>query len=1721
MFDPIDGSQALKEIFINYITTRFSMENQEYRKMFRAELSKENMIAKGPYLDIGGAFETGQTLEQLANAGTISPLFQSLEPVHEEERELNLQRPLYFHQEQAMRKASQGKNLVVTTGTGSGKTECFLLPILQSILAEKEAGTLDAGVRAIVIYPMNALASDQMKRMRKLLKNSDITFGLYNGNTKHTERDALQNYKNTHKNEDGRSNKPLKNELISREVMQETPPNILITNYSMLEYMLLRPKDDGVFSGAKLKFIILDEAHIYKGATGMETSLLMRRVRARISNDSAVQYILTSATLGGKDADEEIVAFATRLCGANFLKEDIIRSVEKKEEMKASLDFSSGIFTNLLENLGKTSKILAENQADFSPSGNQDEKLFEFFLHSRLFEDFRKFVKTPLTLQELQEKLSRNHNISLKELIALISVCAMAEKNGANLIKPRYHFFVRALEGLFIGIGETKELFLQQKNTVMVGETEKEIFEAAVCGDCGRLALVGRLEGGYLRQVNRFDEGIEFYLLKEATDGEYIEEEGSTGEEDEIACQDYVVCSLCGAMDTELGAKISNLCEHEKKHYVALKKANTRGDGRIKARCPACEFGDLMQMYLGSEAATAVLGTGLFELLPKEEVLDSSWTEMEEILESENDPFTMVSEPVIPKRAIMPQFLCFSDSRSEAAFFASYMERSYQEFLRRRGIWHVAESLRDEGKTIVDMEFFVTKLEKYFVNHKTFLEWTPSGSGNADVLKAKSREQAWAGILNEMYNARRSTSLVSLGLLSFEYEKNESQVAGFQKMYSLEKKEARALLELLVQDIVYAGAIHPMGKEMLSESEHEYIFFTKRPKKVVLLKEGETHSKNYISGWLARKRTNGNFFTNSRLSRLVRDLGLTEEAADQLMRGYWFKVLQPTEEEFSLPANEFQIRLGGTQESQFYRCQKCGRLTPYSVKSHCSSIKCTGTLVPCNPLEENVNNHYVNLYRSETMTPLYIKEHTAQLSKNQQTAYQEAFQHKQIHALSCSTTFEMGVDLGSLETVYLRDVPPSPANYVQRAGRAGRGRKSAAFVLTYAKLSSHDFNYYQDPTGMISGKIKVPIFNVENEKILKRHIFAVALSKFFSDHEEVYNNNNQTVLLNEGGYELLKDYLSPVPVELTEILKKSIPKVSHKTMGILDGSWTKLLLSDEQGDEGVLELAVQDFRATIETIEKELKKARRNKDDTTAAYWSKTLAGFRGAKEDNDGKNKKRVIDFLVRSNVLPKYGFPVDTVELATPFGMDAKYKDVQLQRDLQMAIADYAPGAQVVADGKMYTSRYLRKIPGKSKESIWEQGHYCPKCPHCKQPNFTKEPMTTEGKLCISCQQPIGRRMWKKTIEPRMGFFAEQHTKDVPMRRPERDYKTDDYYIGDSSRMVIDVLGFSVNDKELYLESTTNDSLVVIGQTEYHVCALCGYTSETPIAEHRNAQNYPCANKEGNPQRYQLSHDFKTDVVKLTFKVEESSNHSLMLSVLFAILEGLSQELGIERTDLKGCLFWTQQNGMNGYSLVLYDAVAGGAGHVRRMATSDGVILKKVLKRAYHILERCACDTSCYQCLRNYYNQKIHDELSRKEAMIFLEKWLGEYEVLEIEKPERVFATVSEEIDSEDEFSISEDTLYGNEEENWATLHEIYFENSDELLSWDDANISMDCLICPKLHLRDGEVVPWFFWKEEKVLVFQNKEAYEGHDFISLDLTCYDMSVPVEELAKKLRGE
>src|SRR5690606_1914675 len=197
-----------------------------------------------------------------------------------------------------IRKFVAGRNLVVSTGTGSGKTESFLLPIINSLIEESARGTLTPGVRALLLSPMNALANDQLKRMRGVLAGlPEITFGRYTGETPKDFRAAEAEFLQRNPTE-----QRLPNELLSRDEMRSTPPHLLLTNYAMLEYLLLRPADMELFDGqhgGNWRFIVMDEAHVYDGAQGSEVALLIRRLKQRVASDATLQCIATSASLTG------------------------------------------------------------------------------------------------------------------------------------------------------------------------------------------------------------------------------------------------------------------------------------------------------------------------------------------------------------------------------------------------------------------------------------------------------------------------------------------------------------------------------------------------------------------------------------------------------------------------------------------------------------------------------------------------------------------------------------------------------------------------------------------------------------------------------------------------------------------------------------------------------------------------------------------------------------------------------------------------------------------------------------------------------------------------------------------------------------------------------------------------------------------------------------------------------------------------------------------------------------------------------------------------------------------------------------------------------------------------------------------------------------------------------------------------------------------------------
>ena len=261
-----------------------------------------------------------------------------------------------------------------------------------------------------------------------------------------------------------------------------------------------------------------------------------------------------------------------------------------------------------------------------------------------------------------------------------------------------------------------------------------------------------------------------------------------------------------------------------------------------------------------------------------------------------------------------------------------------------------------------------------------------------------------------------------------------------------------------------------------------------------------------------------------------------------------------------------QIRL--LRSSQWFVCSKCGKLTMHNIENVCPTYQCTGTLVPIDPAVHFKDNHYYKLYREMDIRDLRIVEHTAQLDRETAYRYQKEFKQKELDVLSCSTTFEMGVDVGSLETVFMRNMPPTPANYAQRAGRAGRSKNAAAYALTFCNKSSHDFTQFNAPVGMIRGKILPPSFHVENEKIAIRHVYASALAFFWKQNPQLFSNTEKMLESSDGsdsGFSLFKAYLLQKPQDLRSFLEDFLPVQLCAKFGIADFSWVDRLFDFQEG----------------------------------------------------------------------------------------------------------------------------------------------------------------------------------------------------------------------------------------------------------------------------------------------------------------------------------------------------------------------------------------------------------------------------------------------------------------------------------------------------------------------------------------------------------------------------
>ncbi|MBR5951773.1 MAG: DUF1998 domain-containing protein, partial [Pseudobutyrivibrio sp.] len=661
---------------------------------------------------------------------------------------------------------------------------------------------------------------------------------------------------------------------------------------------------------------------------------------------------------------------------------------------------------------------------------------------------------------------------------------------------------------------------------------------------------------------------------------------------------------------------------------------------------------------------------------------------------------------------------------------------------------------------------------------------------------------------------------------------------------------------------------------------------------------------------------------------------------------------------------------------KYYKCSKCNKLTLYNVNNKCTDSDCNGTLQECDVDSDEFykNNYYRNEYMSRPVEKLICREHTAQMNADEAKHIQDDFKSEtgKTNFISCSTTFEMGIDLGGLNTVFMRNVPPTPSNYAQRAGRAGRRAETSAFILTFCGSTSHDYTYFSNPQEMIRGLVKPPYFVVDNDKILMRHITATALSLYFREPEYQADFDTVEHFLEEEVAEKFLTYIRSKPAKLGEMIDKYVLNSKELLEKYGKFKWVdKLELS-----ESALKSMNEGLKEERSIHKQAIDYAYKNREVKVAKLHEEALRRM---------NSKNSLITYFTKYNVIPGYGFPVDNVELYIyDYSNYQMNDDYNLSRDLSVALSEYAPGSEVIVNEKKYTSRYLyfpHKYYSLPTTYYW-------KCDKCYTINTNKDgSYFVPGVKCKYCDTPLNINGKPKSfVTPDRGFVADKKNKDTKRMKPFKTYASDIYYVGDSLTRR-DELNNTVETFEL-----KNEELLVLNENRFFMCQVCGYTDldkneERPFKtkEHNDYQNNPCTKYNGKLERIRLGYSYKTDIIRVSFKdVSNMYDYDTAVSVLFAVLEGISMTYEIERNDISGIVY--SSSSVNPYELLLFDTVPGGAGHVKRLTDNDSLleVLRNALKKVSQ--DCCSEDTSCYNCLRTYNNQRLHKHIKRglaKEAL------------------------------------------------------------------------------------------------------------------------------------------
>lgn len=1305
--------------------------------------------------------------------------------------------------------------IVVTAGTGAGKTESFLIPMLNDLWPAP--GNPGGGISALILYPMNALVNDQVGRLDKWLAGQNrLSFFHFTSET--PENANIADNRNLppatparfRTRQQARGLEDAKGEITANGAGPN--PDILVTNYSMLEYMLCRPQD-AVFFGENLRVVVLDEAHIYSGNLAAEITFLLRRVLMRSGRKPEdVLCIATSATIGG--GVNELRPFAARLFSKS---EDFVKVIVGKPQRSAlaatasPLPLSSGLvdalnakpFPNedtLAVKDGKQAfRVASEDSwkqwtaalaalvsptehektvADFSGSQHAAPLLAESLSQSGAMVALQDVLWNDgapgrIPLQELAEKVFKStHPDAIEATRQMLQVGAIAKSNPGSLplVPNRIHYLLRGPEGILtafennhaegpIDIGDGLTIFSAGADPSSLGSSAQHPLTLFRCRESGWWGVAGKQVNGTLEPVpasiilygqDETQEAdpenpnapqpsrVRLYSLKEISDRPCLyfdPANASYGGTGPVRLWEVDECPLSGTALTPESVGWFSARARLQLSVVAetALAAMPEYPDDSKAWKPA--RGRRLLVFSDSRTEAARLGPRLTRqhelqvfraaVVERLQVVNLAGTEAD-LAELKND---------------------IEELRTKIALASPARKPSLQRQL--------AEDERNllqmgEGGTVADWVLVLkeSKIVKELYHAPGGKDHQP-GSNNAHDVWVRNSEKivdSLAPLLGREL-ARRpawpNPSLETLGLVEVIYP-GIRQIPAPQEILGVLPPAVAAGLEKVWPDYLAGlldavrsqGAITLGGED--EDLDYQYgncllgkMFSAEQPYRRSMIpligaqfdgpraSRRNSFTKNVL---IALGMPEANAIENAHELMLAAFNALL--AAAQAGTAQWlnFDLNAPTNADNAVPSLQIRFHLLGLRRpSSLYRCGRTGQVWPRSVGGLYPGAAAPDLTEVA--LEEIDKDARLRRRREELRDwagfklGLWAEEHSAQLSPDENARLQNLFREGMRNILSSTTTLELGIDIGGLSAVLLGNLPPGKANYLQRAGRAGRRADGTSAVLGFARPTAYEREVFLDFRRYLDRELRRPTVFLDRAPLARRHAHAWLLGEFFRNHFAqrgaagamdaygrmgAFTGQSLPDIWRSGQPKPQRGQRDPNPIsdQFLIFLQGLITAPPSDMSATLRRLWAGC--GNVNTEDGA-------WAENIRSIREEF--------DVAISQWTKMTSELADAWAEvsdstTDGKfraqanaiiyqlltlHKLTVIESLADSRVLPRYGFPIGLsrlrVQVADGHGRAKEEDQFRLQRDGMMAMREYTPGSQLLVGGMIITSRGLLK--------------------------------------------------------------------------------------------------------------------------------------------------------------------------------------------------------------------------------------------------------------------------------------------------------------------------------------------------------------------------------------------------------------------------------------------